>query len=142
MKAKPIVNPVSEPDAPPDVLTLSIANSVKASARWTSSLRSPKAMPRRPPNRRYATATTISSSGVATATLNEVLNGVARLDQGLSQVTFGVIPLGTGNDFAAGSRSSCGHFADLPGYQQNILQKIMDVRGAGKGGAVEQVRKR
>ena len=29
--------------------------------------------------------------------------------------------------------------ADLPGYQQNIRQKIADVRGAGKGGAVEQV---
>jgi predicted PurR-regulated permease PerM len=28
--------------------------------------------------------------------------------------------------------------ADLPGYQQNILQKIADVRGARKGGAVEQ----
>ena len=33
-------------------------------------------------------------------TLTEVLNGVGRLDHGLAQVTFGVIPLGTGNDFA------------------------------------------
>ncbi len=38
--------------------------------------------------------------GGGDGTLNEVLNGVARLDHGLSQVTFGVIPLGTGNDFA------------------------------------------
>jgi diacylglycerol kinase (ATP) len=33
-------------------------------------------------------------------TLNEVLNGVAGVDGGLAAVTFGVIPLGTGNDFA------------------------------------------
>lgn len=34
-------------------------------------------------------------------TLNEVLNGVARVPGALARVTFGVIPLGTGNDFAA-----------------------------------------
>jgi diacylglycerol kinase (ATP) len=33
-------------------------------------------------------------------TLNEVLNGVASVPGGLAQITFGVIPLGTGNDFA------------------------------------------
>ena len=33
-------------------------------------------------------------------TLNEALNGVARVDGGLEAITFGVIPLGTGNDFA------------------------------------------
>lgn len=33
-------------------------------------------------------------------TLNEALNGVACVDGGLEAVTFGVIPLGTGNDFA------------------------------------------
>ena len=33
-------------------------------------------------------------------TLNEVLNGVANEPDGLAQITFGVIPLGTGNDFA------------------------------------------
>jgi diacylglycerol kinase (ATP) len=33
-------------------------------------------------------------------TLNEVLNGVAQVEGGLAQVTLGVIPLGTGNDFA------------------------------------------
>jgi diacylglycerol kinase (ATP) len=33
-------------------------------------------------------------------TLNEVLNGVADVEGGLAAVTFGVIPLGTGNDFA------------------------------------------
>ena len=33
-------------------------------------------------------------------TLNEALNGVASHANGLEQVTFGIIPLGTGNDFA------------------------------------------
>jgi diacylglycerol kinase (ATP) len=33
-------------------------------------------------------------------TLNEAINGVARVPRGLDTVTFGVIPLGTGNDFA------------------------------------------
>src|SRR5262245_38107145 len=33
-------------------------------------------------------------------TINEVLNGVAAVAGGLDAVTFGVIPLGTGNDFA------------------------------------------
>ena len=34
-------------------------------------------------------------------TLNEVLNGVAQVAGALGRVTFGLIPLGTGNDFAA-----------------------------------------
>jgi diacylglycerol kinase (ATP) len=33
-------------------------------------------------------------------TLNQVLNGVARVEGALSNLTFGLIPLGTGNDFA------------------------------------------
>jgi diacylglycerol kinase (ATP) len=34
-------------------------------------------------------------------TLNEVLNGVASVEGGLAAVTLGIIPLGTGNDFAS-----------------------------------------
>jgi diacylglycerol kinase (ATP) len=34
-------------------------------------------------------------------TLNEVLNGVAGMEGALARVVFGVIPLGTGNDFAS-----------------------------------------
>jgi diacylglycerol kinase (ATP) len=33
-------------------------------------------------------------------TLNEVLNGLAQVDGALSAITLGVVPLGTGNDFA------------------------------------------
>jgi diacylglycerol kinase (ATP) len=38
--------------------------------------------------------------GGGDGTLNEVLNGVASLPGALERTTFGVIPLGTGNDFA------------------------------------------
>jgi diacylglycerol kinase (ATP) len=38
--------------------------------------------------------------GGGDGTLNEALNGVASVPGGLEAVTFGVIPLGTGNDFA------------------------------------------
>ncbi|MDQ3585774.1 MAG: diacylglycerol kinase family lipid kinase [Acidobacteriota bacterium] len=34
-------------------------------------------------------------------TLNEALNGVAGVDGALERITFGLVPLGTGNDFAA-----------------------------------------
>jgi len=34
-------------------------------------------------------------------TLNEAVNGVAQVEGALRRITFGVIPLGTGNDFAA-----------------------------------------
>jgi diacylglycerol kinase (ATP) len=33
-------------------------------------------------------------------TLNEAINGVASVPDGLDRITFGVVPLGTGNDFA------------------------------------------
>jgi diacylglycerol kinase (ATP) len=38
--------------------------------------------------------------GGGDGTLNEALNGVASIPGGLDEVTFGLIPLGTGNDFA------------------------------------------
>lgn len=38
--------------------------------------------------------------GGGDGTLNEVLNGIAATENGLKQVTLGLIPLGTGNDFA------------------------------------------
>jgi diacylglycerol kinase (ATP) len=39
-------------------------------------------------------------AGGGDGTLNEVVNGAAAAPDGLARVTFGVIPLGTGNDFA------------------------------------------
>lgn len=51
-------------------------------------------------------------------TLNEVLNGVAQLPDGLASVTFGVIPLGTGNDFATA--------IGLPGDVEGALDRLLD----------------
>ena len=39
--------------------------------------------------------------GGGDGTLNEALNGVASIDGGLERTVFGLVPLGTGNDFAA-----------------------------------------
>ena len=39
--------------------------------------------------------------GGGDGTLNEAINGVASVPGGLARVTFGLIPLGTGNDFAS-----------------------------------------
>jgi diacylglycerol kinase (ATP) len=39
--------------------------------------------------------------GGGDGTLNEVINGVASIEGAFSRLTFGLIPLGTGNDFAA-----------------------------------------
>ena len=51
-------------------------------------------------------------------TLNEVLNGVARVEGGLDRVTIGVIPLGTGNDFATA--------LGLPEDVEAAIQMLLD----------------
>jgi diacylglycerol kinase (ATP) len=43
---------------------------------------------------------TVLFVGGGDGTLNEAVNGVASVPDGLARVTFGLIPLGTGNDFA------------------------------------------
>jgi diacylglycerol kinase (ATP) len=53
-------------------------------------------------------------------TLNEVLNGVAAVDGALSRITFGVIPLGTGNDFATA--------LGMPGELEDGLAMLLDAR--------------
>lgn len=51
-------------------------------------------------------------------TLNEALNGVAQVAGALSTVTFGLVPLGTGNDFAAA--------LGLPEDVEGALDAILD----------------
>lgn len=51
-------------------------------------------------------------------TLNEVLNGVAAVEGALGRVTFGLIPLGTGNDFA----SALGLPEDVPEAIRILLE--------------------
>jgi diacylglycerol kinase (ATP) len=100
VKSKLIVNPVAGTDAAPDhleamnrrlrsrlgrldiVITLSEGDATDAAAQAVED--------------GYDHLFVAGGDG----TLNEALNGVARVQGGLDAVTFGVIPLGTGNDFA------------------------------------------
>ncbi len=100
MRSRLIVNPVSGRDAAPDALAtvnrllrervgrLDIVMTVSAGDAT-------------------ALATQAVEEGVdhlfvcgGDGTLNEVINGVAAVPGGLEAVSFGIIPLGTGNDFA------------------------------------------
>jgi diacylglycerol kinase (ATP) len=53
-------------------------------------------------------------------TLNEVLNGVAAIEGGLAAVTLGVIPLGTGNDFATA--------IGVPDEPEAAIDRLLDGR--------------
>jgi len=58
-------------------------------------------------------------------TLNEVLNGVASVEGGLGAVTLGIIPLGTGNDFATA--------LELPDDPEAAIERLL----AGRPHAVD-----
>jgi len=101
MKTRLIVNPVSGTDAAPDYLPalnerlreafgeLDIVMTVAAGDALN--------LARRAALEGYERLFVAGGDG----TLNEVLNGVAGVEGALGRITFGVIPLGTGNDFAA-----------------------------------------
>jgi diacylglycerol kinase (ATP) len=100
MKSKLIVNPVSGTDSAPDLLT-TINRLLRERIGQVDIVISTA----------EGDATELAAQAVrdgydhlfvggGDGTLNEVLNGVASSDGGLSQVTLGLIPLGTGNDFA------------------------------------------
>lgn len=100
MKSRLIVNPVSGSDSAPNylqiinerlrervgemdiVMTVAAGDAVRAAQQAVE-----------------AGFTTLFVAG-GDGTLNEVINGVAQTDGALDRVTFGVLPLGTGNDFA------------------------------------------
>jgi diacylglycerol kinase (ATP) len=100
MKSRLIVNPVSGADAAPDylplvnerlrarvghmdiVMTVGEGDATEAAARAVRD--------------GYDHLFVCGGDG----TLNEVINGVAAVPGGLSQVVVGIIPLGTGNDLA------------------------------------------
>jgi diacylglycerol kinase (ATP) len=101
MKSKLIVNPVSGTDSAPDYLQtinerlrgtigdLDIAMTVAAGdARQLAESAAREGCER------------LFVAG-GDGTLNEVLNGVAAVPGALGRITFGLIPLGTGNDFAS-----------------------------------------
>lgn len=118
MKAKLIVNPVSGTDSAPDLLTainrqlrerLGSLDIVITTAEGDATRAAEEAV-----HDGYDRLFVGGGDG----TLNEVLNGVARVAQGLEQVTFGVIPLGTGNDFA----TALGLPEDIPDAIEALLE--------------------
>lgn len=101
MKSRLIVNPISGTDAAPDYLQ-TINERLRASTGDLDIV-----MTIAPGDARRAAESAAREGyerifvGGGDGTLNEVVNGVARVGGGLARVTFGLIPLGTGNDFAA-----------------------------------------
>ena len=99
MKAKLIFNPVSGTDAAPDVLTAINRQLRERVGPLDIVITIAEGDATQAAEQAVRDGYDHLFIGGGDGTLNEVLNGVARLDHGLSQVTFGVIPLGTGNDF-------------------------------------------
>jgi len=116
MKAKLIVNPVSGTDAAPDVLTAINRQLRERVGQLDIVITTAEGDATQAAEQAVRDGYDHLFIGGGDGTLNEVLNGVARLD-GLSQVTFGVIPLGTGNDFA----TALGLPADIPDAIETLL---------------------
>lgn len=100
MKSRLIVNPVSGADAAPDLLPVlnealrdafGEVDIVMTVAKGDAA-RLAEAAARAGYERLFVAG--------GDGTLNEVLNGVAAVEGALGRVTFGLVPLGTGNDFA------------------------------------------
>ena len=100
MKSKLIMNPVAGTDAAPDYLQMINDRLLQAVESLDIAITGGP-----------GDATNLAKQAVAEGceqlfvaggdgTLNEVLNGVGHVSGGLQTVTFGVVPLGTGNDFA------------------------------------------
>ncbi len=101
MKTRLIVNPVSGTDAAPGYLP-EINERLRAAFGELDIVLTVAAgdaldLARRAAEEGYERLFVAGGDG----TLNEVLNGVAAVRGALARVTFGIIPLGTGNDFAA-----------------------------------------
>lgn len=101
MKARLIVNPVSGSDSGPDLLPLinqrlrerlGLLDIVMTTGEGDAVGAAAQAV---------RGGYDIVFAGGGDGTLNEVLNGVASVEGGLEHTVIGVIPLGTGNDFAA-----------------------------------------
>jgi diacylglycerol kinase (ATP) len=100
VKPKLIVNPASGTDSAPDHLVLINQRLRDRFGRLdiviTTGEEDARVAARQAVEEEYDCLVVAGGDG----TLNEVINGAAEFPDGLSAVTFGVIPLGTGNDFA------------------------------------------
>ena len=102
MKSRLIVNPVSGTDSGPDYLQ-AINERLRAGlgemdiVMTTGPCDAADAAESAARDGEYGQLFVAGGDG----TLNEAVNGVARVAGALRRITFGVIPLGTGNDFAA-----------------------------------------
>ncbi|HEY0100056.1 MAG TPA: diacylglycerol kinase family protein [Pyrinomonadaceae bacterium] len=102
MKSRLIINPVSGTDSAPDHLQ-TINERLRAAFGEMDIVMTVGA------GDASAAAEAAAASGVydqlfvagGDGTLNEVVNGVARVAGGFERITFGLVPLGTGNDFAS-----------------------------------------
>jgi diacylglycerol kinase (ATP) len=118
MKAKLIVNPVSGTDAAPDLLTAINSRLRERVGSLDIVITTAEGDATQAAQEAVRDGYDHLFIGGGDGTLNEVLNGVANIEHGLSQVTFGVIPLGTGNDFA----TALGLPADISDAIDTLLQ--------------------
>ncbi len=100
MKSRLIVNPVSGTDAAPDYLQ-AINERLRAGVGeldivMTVAQGDAERLAEESVRADYERLFVAGGDG----TLNEVLNGVSRVEGALERIVFGLIPLGTGNDFA------------------------------------------
>ena len=120
MKSKLVVNPVAGADSAPDHLTLinerlrsrlGSIDIVITAAEGDATRAGEEAV-----RDEYDHLFIAGGDG----TLNEVLNGVGSVPGGFDAVTFGLIPLGTGNDFA----TALGIPEDVDGALQVLLEGV------------------
>jgi diacylglycerol kinase (ATP) len=117
VKAKLIVNPRSGAEAAPDYLTLMNRRIRERAGSLDIVLTTGEGDAFEAARRAVTDGCDHLFVAGGDGTLNEALNGVARADA-LSAVTFGVIPLGTGNDFA----SALGLPEDVEGALEVLLE--------------------
>ena len=124
MKARLIVNPVSGTDTGPDHL-LVINQRLRS---WVGLMDIVMTVAEGDATQAAAAAVRDGYDHVFVAggdgTLNEVLNGVASAPDGLERVVFGIVPLGTGNDFAR----ALGFSEDVEAaLEQLVSSRVADV---------------
>lgn len=100
MKSRLIVNPVSGTDSAPDYLTLINERLREGIGAMDIVITVAEGDARRAAEQAVRDGYDHLFVAGGDGTLNEVLNGVGSVAGGFDAVTFGLIPLGTGNDFA------------------------------------------